>query len=269
MIKKCKKCGGSGIIYDRNIEAGSVGELKLCECVEKQCSCNGLEPYQIFDDKGNQDWCPCRTVRMKLARVKKAFKESQIPRKYMWKFVEDFEIVNDVAQRLISIPNLIRENSAGKGSGKGYYLWGNAGSGKTLLACIILQELMLKHGQRGIFIDLSRQFFRRLKRSYDVTDELYGREGQIMDELIEVPFLVIDDFGVQRNTEWESETLYNLVDSRYEQERLTILTSNIHISSFKNIAYGRVYSRIMEMCNIVKVDLPDYRENFKREHNFT
>ena len=119
---------------------------------------------------------------------------------------------------------------------------------------------MLKYAIPGKFVDLSRQFFSRLKRSYDNSDELYGRGGQILDELIDIPFLVIDDFGVQRNTEWESEMLYNLIDSRYSDERITIITSNSDISEYKTVAKGRVYSRILEMCKIIHVDLPDYRE---------
>ena len=147
---------------------------------------------------------------------------------------------------------------------KGYYFWGPAGSGKTLLAAIILQELMLKYAHRGRFVDLSRQFFLRLKRSFDESDESYGSAGRILDDLVTVPFLVIDDFGVQRNTEWESETLYNLIDSRYSEERITIVTSNCNIGDYKKIAQGRIYSRILEMCKIIHVDLPDYRESLKQ-----
>ncbi len=142
-----------------------------------------------------------------------------------------------------------------------------AGSGKTLLASIFLQELMLKYALPGRFIDLSRQFFQRLKRSYDNSDELYGTSGQILDELVNVPFLVIDDFGVQRNTEWESEMLYTLIDSRYAEERVTILTSNADIKDYKKVAMGRVHSRILEMCKIVHVDLPDYRESLSQHIN--
>ena len=86
-----------------------------------------------------------------------------------------------------------------------------------------------------------------------------------MDELINVPFLVIDDFGVQRNTEWESEMLYNLIDSRYAEERPIIITSNFNIDKFKEVANGRVYSRVLEMCKIIHLDLPDYRENYFKQ----
>ena len=267
-MKPCRTCGGTGIIYDRAIEAGSHGDIAVCSCITKKCTCGGVPPYQAFDEKGGHAWCSCKSPRTKLAAAKKAFRESQIPKKYLWKFHEDFQIVNDVAQKLITAATEIRDGTHKQDSHKGYYFWGTPGSGKTLLACIILQELMLKYALPGRFVDISRQFFQRLKRSYDSTDELYGTEGQILDELIEVPFLVIDDFGVQRNTEWESEMLYNLLDARYEKEHLTIITSNVHINDFINIAHGRIHSRIKEMCSICKVDLPDFRDRFMKEFNF-
>lgn len=261
-------CGSSGIRYDRDIKAGSHGDLVICDCILKKCACGGVPPYQMFQKEGGHSWCVCRSARVKLVSAKKAFKESQIPKKYQWKFYEDFKNINSVATILLGIGSTIRETSPSKKWMKGFYFWGKPGSGKTLLACIILQELMLKYALPGRFVDISRQFFQRLKRSYDSTDESYGTEGQILDSLIDVPFLVIDDFGVQRNTEWESEMLYTLLDARYEKEHLTIITSNVQINDFATIAYGRIHSRIKEMCTIYKVDLPDYRDNFIDEINF-
>ena len=101
-----------------------------------------------------------------------------------------------------------------------------------------------------------------------------------------MPFLVIDDFGVQRNTEWEMEMLYNLIDSRYTREKPTFITSNISIEEFKlgtsvksddksrdddktvNVSRDRICSRIKELCKIISFDLPDYRNKFKQEINF-
>ena len=264
-MSRCRVCGSTGIFYDRNnITIGSTGEIKLCGCIEKQCSCGGTVPFQVFDSDGIHSWCPCRGPRLKLAAAKKAFRDSQIPKKYKWKFCEDFKTELPHAKNIIGMLASVRDKKPGDKWKDGFYLWGPAGSGKTLLAAIFLQELMLKYAQSGRFADLSRQFFQRLKRSYDNSDELYGTGGQILDELINVPFLVIDDFGVQRNTEWESEMLYNLVDSRYAEEKVTVITSNSDIKDHKKVAMGRVYSRILEMCKIIHVDLPDYRENFSQ-----
>lgn len=265
-MKTCKICGGSGIVFDRNAASETRGELLLCKCIEKACSCGGVAPFQAFGSNGSHGWCPCRGARMKLASARKSFRDAQIPKRYMGKFIEDFERVSPAADRILGMISAIRDIP----TVKGFYLWGPAGSGKTLLACIALQELMLKYGSGGKFVDLSRQFFQRIKNSFDATGDNAESAGDIMDELIRIPFLVIDDFGVQRNTEWESEMLYNLIDSRYAEERIIIVTSNFHLSKYKDVAHGRVHSRLQEMCTIINVELPDYRERFSRDiANFT
>ncbi|MFC1539600.1 ATP-binding protein [Candidatus Latescibacterota bacterium] len=283
-MKKCKKCGGNDIFYDRTNMFGSHGELKVCEHIEKLCTCGKIPPYQIFNEKGQQSWCPCRSTRLKLIETKKSFKESQIPKKYQWKFSEDFEVDATKPNMLIGFVNTIKDASPEQKFRQGYYLWGSAGTGKTLFACILMQELMLKYGRGGKFIDLSRQFFQRLRDSYSIVDKSYGETGRILDELIDIPFLVIDDFGVQRNTEWEMEMLYNLIDSRYTGERTTIITSNISIDKFKtntkenledsvgdkplSIAYDRIHSRVQEMCKTIYFEFPDYRKKFKDAYKF-
>ena len=265
-MTQCRHCGGSGVVFDRSIPPG---ELRLCDCIQKACGCGGRPPYEMFGTDGAPTWCACAVPRKKLELARLAFKNAGIPRKYMWKFSEDFDTshLKDDRGRLIAANNIIglirtiEDTSPKKEWTTGYYLWGPAGGGKTLLAAIILQELMLKYGQPGRFVDLSRQFFQRLKSSFD-DSESYGTAGRIMDELMHVSFLVIDDFGTQRNTDWELEMLYNLIDSRYEDERSTIITSNQNIAEYKNLAKGRIHSRVLEMCTIISVDLPDYRENF-------
>ncbi len=80
--------------------------------------------------------------------------------------------------------------------------------------------------------------------------------------MAEVDILVIDDFGTQRDSPWEQETLYNLVDARYEAEKFTVFTSNNNPSqALKDISDGRVLSRIREMCRLVEIQGPDYRNS--------
>ena len=82
----------------------------------------------------------------------------------------------------------------------------------------------------------------------------------MIEVLSNVPYLVIDDFGVQRNTEWEMEILYNLIDARYANRRLTFVTTNQKADELKELAQGRIYSRFLEMCHIIHVDGYDFRE---------
>lgn len=83
---------------------------------------------------------------------------------------------------------------------------------------------------------------------------------QIMEELVRVPYVVLDDLGVQRGTEWEEETLYDLVDGRYSEERFTIVTTNVELKEVEQLSKGRLYSRLAEMCHRVEMDGPDWRK---------
>jgi DNA replication protein DnaC len=114
----------------------------------------------------------------------------------------------------------------------------------------------------GKFLDLSLQYFEKLRSTYNEESGRYGQTWNILEDLSTVPCLAIDDFGVQRNTEWEQEMLYNLVDARYEYERLTLVTTNKPIEEVEELHGGRIYSRLQEMCRVVHVEAPDYRVNF-------
>ncbi|HQL84232.1 MAG TPA: ATP-binding protein, partial [Spirochaetota bacterium] len=141
------------------------------------------------------------------------------------------------------------------------FLWGNPGTGKTLLASIILTELIIRHAVEGRFISISRNLFKTLQESFHEGSETFGDSGKIEKELAEVDILVVDDFGIQKDTEWKQETLYDLVDARYEAEKFTIFTSNNNPhKAFKDLSQGRILSRIKEMCRILEISGEDYRD---------
>lgn len=146
-----------------------------------------------------------------------------------------------------------------KESTKGLYLWGEPGRGKTYFAYILLNELIFRFVKPGKFISLSKSFH-EIRRTFDESSDTHGQAMPMIDVLSNVPYLVIDDFGVQRNTEWEMEILYNLIDARYANRRLTFVTTNQKVDELKDLAQGRIYSRFLEMCHIIHVDGHDFRE---------
>ncbi|MBT4609109.1 MAG: ATP-binding protein [Gemmatimonadetes bacterium] len=143
---------------------------------------------------------------------------------------------------------------------RGYLLHGPPGTGKTLLSCIILNELLLHRARPGRLISLSRKFFQQIRDTYSQESEQYGRSYQILDELCKIPYLVLDDFGVQRGTDWETEMLYDLIDARYGEENFTVVTTNQSMQEIEAISDGRVLSRLVEMCYVVPMDGQDYRQ---------
>jgi DNA replication protein DnaC len=81
--------------------------------------------------------------------------------------------------------------------------------------------------------------------------------------LCNMPFLVLDDFGIQRGTDWEMEMLYELVDARYAEERFTVVTTNQDLDEIRKMSHGRIYSRLVEMCYMIPMQGIDYRQHMQ------
>ncbi|MDY6933819.1 MAG: AFG1/ZapE family ATPase [Spirochaetota bacterium] len=257
--KYCSFCDYTGIV--RNPYYQEMGEVPLSpcpKCLLWECSCGGESPYYYYNNDTILECC-CREIRMKIDRINDTYSRSGIDRKYRWRFITNYESTNKTTEEAKSaaydiiskFPNIT----------KGLYLWGGLGTGKTLLSAIILTELITRHALEGRLIKISRTFFNRLRSTFVEGSSSYGEATKIEKELAEIDILVIDDFGVQRDSVWEQETLYNLVDARYEAERFTIFTSNNDPNKhLKDTADGRILSRIKEMCRVLEISGQDYRE---------
>ncbi len=278
-----------GYWYDRQVVAGLHGEIKLSPNVQQHCRCGGKPPFMILNaQSGEPTWCPCRLYRKKIAQIDHYIKRSGIPAPFRYKYLDDFkkhyedgqpipgaEQLEHFFYSLIDgIRNSERANMISQDPGnshkitKGFYLWGSPGNGKTYFSYVILNELIFKFVKPGKFISLSKSF-QELRHTFDEESITYGQAVPIMEMLSSVPFLVIDDFGVQRNTEWELEMLYNLIDGRYANQRLTFVTTNQNITDLKELAQGRIYSRLLEMCRIIHCAAPDYREKNNPKDKWT
>ena len=244
----CDRCRGARIYFDSKIEVGRYGSLKLCSCLD--------------EDYRNQ-WCPCRTVRKKVGEISRMFKQAEIPERFRWKFQEDFKTAApdgapvQFAQNVQSYVSTLVDSE--EEPRRGFLLYGPPGTGKTMLGCIMLNELILHRYKPGRFVNLSRSYFQRLRDTFSESSQEYGQSWKIMDELCSLPFLMLDDFGVQRDTPWEQEMLYDLVDSRYGAERFTIVTTNQGLDEIQQLNDGRIYSRLVEMCHLVEMEGVDYR----------
>ncbi len=256
--KFCSFCDFTGIIRNPYYEHTDEKPMTPCpRCVVPDCRCGGEEPYYYFD--GGIKECSCRPIRMKIDLIEQIYRRSGIDKKYRWRFINEYQSRNKLAEAAKNAAyDIIRKFPD---IDKGLFLWGNPGTGKTFLSTIILTELITRHAVEGRYIKISRGFFNRLRSTFVESSETYGTSSAIEKEFAEVDVLVVDDFGTQRDSPWEQETLYNLVDARYEAEKFTIFTSNNNpFKSLTDVAGGRILSRIKEMCRIMEISGPDFRD---------
>lgn len=293
----CDKCEGLGYRTVAQVARRQAAyTLEACECVDKLClSCPGdkTSPYVYLDEKsGKIRACECKSPRDGLSRVRELFNQSNIPAKYRFHRLVEFnhepqypnptrspelESVKRAAQVALTaaydkalhfIEGQKRLQSPGQNVSaadlKGLFLIGPPGTGKSLLAAMILNELIMTARLSCRYIKISRDFFQQLRATFNNDSGTYGKTDTVFNDIARQDILVIDDFGIQSDSEWEQRMLYDLVDARYESELPTIITSNIDLEAVKSLFKGRIYSRFTEMLHIVEFfHVRDYRQDMK------
>ena len=145
---------------------------------------------------------------------------------------------------------------------EGTYLWGKIGSGKTIQAVFMLlakrKEAFLNRTPcKSIFISVP-ELLLEFKTSYSTKED--STEEQLVEKYSEADLLVLDDFGVERTTDWSFQLLYIIINRRYENMKMTIFTSNFNLTELaEKLGDDRIPSRIQQMCKIVKSKDVNYR----------
>lgn len=130
--------------------------------------------------------------------------------------------------------------------GKGLLLWGGVGTGKTYIACMIANALIDK-GYPVLVTNFAR-ILSTLQGTFD--------KQEYLDSLNKFRLLIIDDLGIERDTGYAKEQIFNIVDSRYRAGLPMIITTNLTMQKLAtegDLADKRVYDRILERCYPVEV----------------
>jgi len=132
-------------------------------------------------------------------------------------------------------------------------LLGAPGTGKTHLAVAYLREWMIAHGDTGAWFCRVLDLLRRLRRGYEVGEDLVDRLGR------ETGFLVLDDLGTEMATDFALQNIYDIVDLRYAYGLPLVITSNLEIRKIGELYGTNFLSRLQGMGEVVQLNGPDHR----------
>lgn len=218
-------------------------------------------------------------------RAQSLLAAARIPRRYEHCELSNFEFdgpYRALAQARMAACRFVEEYPIDK---TGLLLIGTIGVGKTHLAVGMIKELILGKGIACLFFDY-RELLKQIQNSYN--DSVKTTELDVLRPVFETEVLVLDELGAVRPTEWVWDTVSLILNTRYNDNRTTIITTN-----YRNLAErerpasnagsrspqlakyaaedetlgdrigNRMRSRLHEMCRIVTMEGTDYRERVK------
>lgn len=124
---------------------------------------------------------------------------------------------------------------------KGLMFIGDRGTGKTFAACCIANAII--YTNRRVFVR------KMLSLLNDVGN--FDTRAAALDDIAKPDLLILDDFGVTKNSEHNISLLYEIIDTRYRSNKPLIITTNLGTNELKNppsMELGRIYDRVIEMC---------------------
>jgi DNA replication protein DnaC len=188
--------------------------------------------------------CECRERRVAKARARGV--ESVIPPKYRGVSFDRPPVADLSPAAVETIRAYAADLSENLRAGRGIWLMGDVGTGKTTLAMLI-SRLALEAGHTVAIYSLPR-LLSRIRRTYDAEA---GEQSylEFFERLTSVDLLHLDDLGAEKSSDWVLEQLYAIVNDRYETQRSIVVTTNLQEPELREQIGERTVSRLAEICD--------------------
>jgi DNA replication protein DnaC len=218
----------------------------MATCPDGRCDGSGF----LYDEAARiARPCSCRPAR--IARKRAAALEGRIPKRYREVSFErepvisieraNPHVVREVRQYVRTVAQQLDE-------GRGLWFTGDVGTGKTTLAMLISKAAM--QADRTVAIYSLPRLLALLRDTYQ--DDAQYSLNELIDRLSAVDLLHVDDVGAEQTSPWVLEQLYTIVNTRYEEGKAILLTTNLVTiqgdEALREQIGDRTVSRVYEIC---------------------
>ncbi|HKQ51150.1 MAG TPA: ATP-binding protein [Pyrinomonadaceae bacterium] len=221
------------------------------------CFGTGME---VVPGKGAKR-CRCRTRQNQT----KLLEAARIPRRYSECSLQNYYPAKGNGTQLRAFNyafRLVREYPA---VDRGLLFMGTVGVGKTHLSVAILKGLVEK-GVGCLFYEFG-SLLKEIQNSYNPVSQT--SELKVLAPVFEAEVLVLDELGASKPTDWVRDTMMQIINTRYNDRKLTIFTTNYldgrrteRDETLEDRIGVRLRSRLFEMCKTVQIEGEDYRKKF-------
>jgi len=194
----------------------------------------------------------CRKLQHIRQNMETCLKHAGVPPKYLHCSFENFQVMDENRMCVNACGHYL---SHPRPDFPGLYLYENCGTGKTHLAAAIVRKLLLK-GKQVVFTCVPRLCF-EIKKAFHNNCKV--TEQDAIQAYVSCEYLVLDDLGVEKPTEWVKKTLGYIIYERDNMFKPTIITSNLSLDEMSHQVDHRIASRIAGMGPVVRVQGPDWR----------
>lgn len=242
---------------------GSSTEAKAAESYASQpsvcflCFGTGME---VVPHKGARR-CRCRTQD----RQQMLLEAARIPRRYSECSLSNYHPEKGNGSQLLAFNYAYRLVCEYPAIDRGLLLMGSVGIGKTHLSAAILRDL-IERGVPCLFYEFG-SLLKEIQDSYNAASQ--SSELQVLAPAVEAEVLVLDELGASKPTDWVRDTMMQIINSRYNDKKLTIFTTNYldrrhteRDETLEDRIGVRMRSRLYEMCMTVHIEGEDYRKIF-------
>ena len=271
--KDCPKCRDKK--YNLSNHEGKL-RAKLCSCfLCRECDGEGRTFCQ--DDKGMAFLADC-SFCFPLRKRLRLLNDSGIPGKFSNSTLEIYQPIGLQNKKACSRAKDFLEDfhTTPKQPHRGLLFMGGPGLGKTHLVVSILKQLILEEEVDGKFVDFF-QLLSDIRHGYSHDQS----EMSLIEPYLKSRVLVIDELAKGRNNEWEQTILDQFISSRYNAaDKVTLFTTNysdqgsastdtngrtitFQKQSLEEKVGDRIFSRLSQMCDFIKMEGEDYRTQIK------